>query len=471
MSSSTQVQNLEEVMPDASAGAAPARARWENERGGIREVVVLGAPVVLTQMSITAMQTVDSMMVGSLGATELGAVGFGGIWLWTFLCFFVGTTSAVQTFVSQHYGGGEYDRCGYWSWQGMYATVPLAGLVSATLFFGAGPLMEILRPSETMRPLAADYVSARALGGVGLCIAVALSSFFRGLGDTRTPLYATLAANAVNIVLDYGLIFGRLGLPELGVRGAGIATAVAEWVYMLALVRWFLSRETADRHATHPVLPSGAAVRRILGTGMPIGGQWWLGMTSFAAFSTLVAQLGDVAMAASQAFLLLLSLSFMQAIGISMAVTTLVGQYIGAKDPESAERSFRSGLVLAAWLAGGVALLFVVARTPLLGLFTNDPDVLALGASLLLVGAAFQLFDAIAIVADGALRGAGDTRWPFLVRFAFAWGVFLPLAWTLGFYLEGGLPWAWIGGLVEICLLSLALIWRFRSGAWRRIRI
>lgn len=470
MSSSTQVQELE-TPQIALPGTEPSQPMRPDTRGGIREVVVLGAPVVLTQMSVTAMQTVDAMMVGSLGATELGAVGFGGIWMWTFLCFFIGTTSAVQTFVSQHFGARELERCGYWSWQGLYATVPTAAVVSILLVFGATALVEILRPSETMRPLVADYMSARALGGVGLCTAVALSSFFRGLGDTRTPLYATLIANVVNITLDYGLIFGRLGLPELGVRGAGLATAVAEWVYMIALVRWFCDAPTATRYATRRVAPSLPAMKRVLTTGLPIGGQWWLGMTSFAAFSTLVAQLGDVAMAASQAFITLLSLSFMQAIGISQAVTTLVGQYIGAREPDFAERSFRSGLVLAAGLAGIVGLLFVTAPDRLLGMFTDDARVLALGASLLAVGAAFQLFDALAIVADGALRGAGDTRWPFLVRFAFAWGLFVPLAWTLGFYLEGGLTWAWIGGLVEIVLLSGTLIWRFRSGAWRTIRI
>ncbi len=442
-----------------------------SQRGGIREVVMLGAPVALTQMSITAMQTVDSVMVGTLGATELGAVGFGGIWLWTFMCFFIGVTSAIQTFVSQHYGAAEYRECGYWSWQGVYATVPLAAIASVMLFFAAEPLMDWLRPSQSMKPLVVDYVSVRALGGVGLCTAVALASFFRGLGDTRTPLYATLVANGVNAVLDYGLIFGELGLPELGVKGAGIATSIAEWVYMGVMLVWFLRASTNARYATRPARPALRAVSRVLRTGMPIGGQWCLEMTSFAAFSTGVARLGDVSMAASQAFVILLSISFMQAIGISMAVSTMVGQYIGAKELEHAERSFRSGVVLAAWLGAGVALLFTFASRPLLSLFTDDPEVILLGVALLQVGAAFQLFDALAIVADGALRGAGDTRWPFLARFALSWGVFLPLAWGFGFVLDGGLTWAWIGGLIYIAILSGCLIWRFRSGAWREIEI
>ena len=470
MSSSTQIGHREVVGAEESeAYTRPAIA--PSQRGGIREVVILGAPVALAQMSITAMQTVDSMMVGSLGATELAAVGFGGIWLWTFMCFFIGVTSAIQTFVSQHYGGGRYRECGYWSWQGMYATVPRAAIASLALFLAAEPMMHWLRPSESMRPLVVDYVSMRALGSVGLCTAVALASFFRGLGDTRTPLYATLIANGVNVVLDYGLIFGELGLPKLGVQGAGIATSVAEWIYMFVLLAWFLRAGTLARYGTRPVRPALHAVRRVLRTGMPIGGQWFLEMTSFAVFSTAVARLGDASMAASQAFIILLSLSFMQAIGISMAVSTMVGQYIGAKELEHAERSFRSGIILAASLGVAVALLFALASRPLISLFSNDPEVIRLGVALLRVGAAFQLFDALAIVADGALRGAGDTRWPFLARFLLSWGVFLPLAWGFGFYLEGGLTWAWTGGLIYIAILAGCLVVRFRSGAWREIRI
>lgn len=446
----------------------PPRSR---QPGGFRDVFALALPVILTQISVTAMQTVDSAFVGSIGATELAAVGFGGVWVWTAVCFFIGLTSAVQTFVSQHHGAGELDSCGNWSWQGIYAAVPLAGLMALVLFLGVAPLMELLRPSDAMKPLVVDYVTMRTLGAAGLTVAVALSSFFRGLGDTKTPLYATLAANGVNALLDYGLIFGELGLPKLGVMGAGLATSIAEWVYMGVLLYAFWRPAIRERYRTEFVWPEAKRIRRILRTGLPIGGQWWLEMTSFAAFSTLVARLGDASMAASQAFVVLLSMSFMQAIGISMAVSTLVGQYVGSKDDESVERSFRSGLKLVTLLAGAVALMFALIPGLLLGVFTNDPEVVAIGRPLLLVGAFFQLFDAYAIVADGALRGAGDTLWPFWLRFALSWGVFLPLAYLLGFRLEGGLTWAWAGGLVYISLLAVTLVWRFRSGAWKEIEI
>jgi MATE family multidrug resistance protein len=211
--------------------------------------------------------------------------------------------------------------------------------------------------------------------------------------------------------------------------------------------------------------------RRLLRTGAPIGGQWLLEMLSFACFLTLVSHMGDEAMAASQAFISLLSLSFMQATGLAIGVSTLVGRYIGAGDLDAVERSFRSSLKLTVLLSGSVALLFIAAPGPLMRIFSDDPEVLLLGGRLLFVGAVFQFFDAFGIVADGALRGAGDTRWPFFIRFLLAWGLFLPLAWLLGVHLGGGLTAAWVGGAFYVIVLTAYLLRRFQSGAWRRIRI
>jgi len=166
---------------------------------------------------------------------------------------------------------------------------------------------------------------------------------------------------------------------------------------------------------------------------------------------------------------MLLSLSFMQAGGISIAASTLVGRYVGAYKPAAANRSFDSALGIG--LAALVALLFVAIPGPLLRIFTDDPGVVALGRPLLAIGALFQLFDAIAIITEGSLRGAGDTRWPFLVMTAFGRGLFVPLADVLGVTLEGGLSGAWSGGAVSVALMAMVLVRRFRSGAWQRIRI
>jgi MATE family multidrug resistance protein len=196
-----------------------------------------------------------------------------------------------------------------------------------------------------------------------------------------------------------------------------------------------------------------------------------LEMLSFSAFITMVARLGDVSLAASQIFISLLSMSFMQASGLATGVATLVGRYIGAGQPLLVERSYVSGLKLTAIFAGGVALLFIAVPGPLVLIFSDDPEVLKLAGPLLVVGALFQLFDAFGILSDGGLRGAGDTRVPFLVRLVLAWGLFVPLAWLLGIHLGGGLTAAWTAGLIYQVLLTAYLVHRFRSGAWRHIRI
>jgi MATE family multidrug resistance protein len=322
-----------------------------------------------------------------------------------------------------------------------------------------------------MHEHAVTYTQTRPLGFVGAIVCLLITAFFRGLGDTRTPLVVAVVANAVNVVLDYGLVLGRLGLPAWGVAGAGISTSIAEWLAAAMLALAFARRATVQRYRTRPVWPERRAIRRFLRTGAPIGGQWVLDMSAFAIFTTFVARMGDASMAATQAMISLLSISFMQAIGIGLAATTLVGRYKGAQDLDAAVRSYRSATKLAIGLAGGVAALFLLAPGALMGLYTRDPAVLALGPPLLALAAAFQLFDAVQIVAGGALRGAGDTRWPFLVQTGLAWALRLPLVWLFAHALGGGVVGAWYAEFVFIGALTLALVQRFRSGAWAGVRI
>ncbi len=455
-----------------TAPSAPAPGPLDaTRRGGVREVASLAYPVVIQNLSITTLHMVDAAMVGRLGPEELAAAGYGGIWVWTAFCLFLGTGSAVQTFVSQAHGAGREHETGRWVWQALGA-VWLPITLCAALFALAFPaLLAVLSPAEEIQGLATGYVRARSLGAPGIVIAMVVSSFYRGLGDMRTPLVVTLIVNVVNAVLDYGLIFGRLGLPQLGVTGAGLATAGAEWLYAGVMLALVLRAPLRARFGTRPERPELASMRRFARTGLPIGGMWFLDMITFALFTTLIARMGSSQMAASQAFVVLLHVSFMQVIGFQIAAMTLVGRYIGAEDPESASRSFRSALVLGGAYVAAVGALFLLLPGPLLRIFTGSQEVLALGMPLLAVGALFQVGDAGAIIAGGALRGAGDTRWPFLVQTALAWGLFLPLAWLGGITLEGGLTGAWIGATVYALVLSTVLIARFRGGAWRRIRI
>ncbi|MDX2168315.1 MAG: MATE family efflux transporter [Deltaproteobacteria bacterium] len=449
----------------------PATFSRSRRAGGMRELTALAWPVVLTNLSQTLMMVADTAMVGRLGAAALGAVGYGGIWYWTMLSGFSGAASGVQTFVSQADGAGHPRQCGAWVWQGWYAVAPLGALALALFALGFPALLELLQPDAALRPFAADYVHGRALGAPALLTAMVVAAFLRGVGDTRTPLYAMIAANLLNLVLNYGLIYGNLGLPAWGVFGSAVATATAEWLYAAWLLIAVRRAVVARRYATQSRAPQWESMRRFARTSAPIAGQWWLDMLAFAAFSTVVARMGTSEMAASQAMLSLMHLSFMFIVGVQMAVATLVGRYIGAGDLAAAARSRMSAVWLGLAWSVAASLLYLSAPELALGLFTSDGAVLRLGAPLLLVGAAFQICDALGVLNGGALRGAGDTRWPFLAQTILAWGLFLPAAWVCGDLLDGGLTGAWIGGVIYVAVLGAALHWRFSSGAWRRVRI
>jgi putative MATE family efflux protein len=267
------------------------------------------------------------------------------------------------------------------------------------------------------------------------------------------------------------LIFGKLGMPSLGILGAGVASGTAEWVQFIFLFVVFRRARVRAQFATGMIAFDRAAVIRFLRTSMPIGGQWMVEMLSFALFANLVARMGDIQMAASQAMLVLQHMSFMQVFAIATAATTLVGRYRGLGDDAAVVRSHANALGLGVGLAVTVGIGFLLFPEPLLRIFTADPEVLRVGAKLLLVGAIFQTCDAVGVVTSGSLRGAGDTRWPFVVQASLAWALLLPSAYLFGHVLGGGVTGAWLGGVVYLGTLGVVLLIRFRRGAWRSIRI
>jgi MATE family multidrug resistance protein len=332
-------------------------------------------------------------------------------------------------------------------------------------------LFDWIGPSAELGARGLEYGYARLWGGPAVIANFALTSFFRGLGDTRTPLIAALTGICTNVVLAYCLIFGEFGLPQLGVAGAGYAMSAGNCMGFLVLIGAVLRPKLRRTYRTQPAPPRAEDLARFLRTSAPIGGQWLLDMATFAIFGSIVARMGDVSMAASQATLQLLSVSFMQAYAISLAAGTLVGRYIGARDLEASERSYRSGQWLALGVSAIVATLFVSAPDALLAIFSDDPRVLELARPLLALAAFFQVIDAVGIVAGGSLRGAGDTQWPFMVQATLAWVLRLPAVYVFAIWLEGGVFGAWVGELVFVFVLSLCFVLRFRAGHWRTVRI
>jgi MATE family multidrug resistance protein len=441
------------------------------ERGDVTEVAMLAFPVVLQTIAETTMQLIDSAMVGRIGAAQLGAIGFAGIWLWTLFVPFAGTATGVQVFVSRHHGAGEPEKCGPWVWQALGTIVPAMVLWMLAVALFLPLLFDRIITSGAMHDAAVAYSYPRLLGGPAVVANLAMMSFFRGLGDTRTPMRAVLVGVAVNVVAAWLLVFGQLGAPRLGAVGAGYAMSVGSWTICAILLRAFLQQEMRVRHHTGPRWPERAAFARFLRTSAPIGGQWLLDMTTFAVFTSIVARMGEASMAASQAMLQLLSMSFMQALAIATASGALVGRYLGAGDIEAAQRSYRSAQLLALGVCALVGVLFVTIPEQLLSIFSDDARVRMLARPLLALGALFQVIDAAGIIASGSLRGAGDTRWPFVVQASLAWLLRLPVVYVSAIVLHGGVFGAWAGELVYVIALGITFALRFHHGEWCKIRV
>jgi len=443
----------------------------EHKKGGYAEVWHIAYPAVLTMVSHTIMTFIDAIMVGRLGPTELAAVGLSGTLTWGLFSFFNGVVNGVNTFVAQDFGAKRFDNIGRVTWQGVYFAL-ISGVILIFISRFNVDLMKLLGPAEDVQRIGASYLGIRLWGGVFIILYMCFSAFLRGIGDTRTPLKIVIFINVLNVAGDYVLIFGKFGFPELGTDGAAYATVGASAIGALAFFLVFLSKKSDMRFAAR----RGWRVRfdlmaRLSRVGLPIGLQWLLDMASFIVFTALIGRIGTIELAASTAGLRLMHLSFMPVFGVSIAATTLVGQYIGSKETPCASRSGYTAIKISMLYAGLIALLFLAIPRQLVMLINQDPTVVDLGGKILRVAAIFLLFDSMGIASNGCLRGAGDTRWAMFVGVGFAWFVFVPLAYLGAIALEGGAVGAWAGATVYIVALGLTYFLRFRTGKWKSIKI
>jgi putative MATE family efflux protein len=285
---------------------------------------------------------------------------------------------------------------------------------------------------------------------------IALSDYFQGRGEPKTPMRVNLVMNLLNVILDFVLIFGLGPIPAFGVSGAAIATVISCAIGFL----WILWEFVA---AVRPFAGyDPAIVRRIVNFGTPLGLRYFLSSIGFSVFTAIVARLGDDALAAHQIAFRIVGISSIPGYGVSEAATVLAGYFHGAGRRDLVRRSYKNATFLAVGLMGAWGVVFWAIPESLFGVFQAEPTVLVLGASLLAVAAVFQIFDAITMTTFGALNGVGDTRYSMVVLVLGSWCVLVPAAWFFAFYLEMGVVGAWVGITVEIFILMVAALWRTR---------
>lgn len=457
------------------AGARDSVAAIEHSRAplraDLRKLVALAAPAVGLKLSHLALGFTDFVLVSWMGTEATAAVSPATLMVFIVLCIGLGSVSSIQTFAAQAMGRGEPGRAAGYVWQSLYLgafclmfTYPLALLLPAFwTWVGHSP---VVRDME----IAYCQIAFWSMGLSVMCCG--LESFFNGVQRPGVALWSVVIAIVFNAVADYALIFGRFGCPEMGIRGAAVATVISWVIRLVMMFGVFLSSEFATTFQTrrHWRFDAGR-LREVFAVGLPIGMQWFLDVGAWFVFLTVImARFGTVVMAASNIALQFMHLSFMPAIGVGIAVNSLVGHAIGARRNDLALRHARIGLVVTMVYMVAVGAFYFLARNWLIGRLSGDLDVIAAGAGILIWAAVFQAFDAMSINYIFALRGAGDTKWPSMLVIFHCWVTFIGGSYWILYAAPGlGLHGPWMMCTLYIMLLGVSLWWRWQRGEWKKI--
>ncbi len=425
------------------------------ERPG-RELVRLAWPITVSMVSFSMMTLTSTAFVAHIGADELAGVGLAGVVGFALVCFGIGLLRGAKTLVSQAVGADRRDRIP----ELLAAALALAALLgAAAMVLGhlIAPLLVPLSASPRAGRFAAQYLTIRSAGAPVVLVFAALREARYGQGDTRAPMRASLAGNAVNFALDATLILG-LGW---GVRGAAVATICGS-LTELALLAWPM------RSSLRGLTWRRAAVREVWAQGLPNGAQFIMEVGSFLILTVLVASMSAIDGAAHQMVLHLVNVSFLPAHALAEAAAVLVGQAVGANRDALILRVARRALLIGAGYAVVCGAVYAVLGGLITRALASGNAALADRARTLIhVGLAFLVADAANVIARGVLRGASDVRYAAVVGIATSWLTTPPLTWALGVACGLGAVGGWIGLAVEI-IVGASLFWlRVLRGGWR----
>jgi multidrug resistance protein, MATE family len=446
--------------------------------GGYRELLDVAVPLILSTGSLTMMLFMDRMFLAWHSTSAVAAAVPGGITYFTICCLFMGTAQYVNSIVAQNHGAGHKRACARAVTQGILFSVVSIPLILLCIPFG----QEVLRwagHGPELLALEHEYFKILMFGGTILPINAALSSFFSGRGKTRIVMWGNLAGNLANIVLDYLLIFGNFGFPEMGIRGAAIATATTNAVPTLYWLGLFLSKKYQSEYKTRRSFVWDRELFSLLiRYGAPSGVQFFLDVAAFTVFVLLIGRLGEANLAASNIVLCIEMLVFLPMTGMSIATSTLVGEYIGRGKLEIAEKSVSAALRLSLLYTGIWALLFLFTPKPFLNLFTigghAGADLSAIiDTAMILIKfiACYTLFDVAFIIYSGALKGAGDTKFAMWAQIIIAWGLFAAPVYIGMVHFNWGLYTAWACVLFYVVVLGTVFWLRFRAGKWKTLSL
>ncbi|WP_162063884.1 MATE family efflux transporter [Vibrio taketomensis] len=431
-----------------------------------RALMQLSIPIILTQLATQAMGFVDTTMAGQVSAADLAAIALGGsLWI-PVLLLLRGVIMALTPVVAYHRGAQDFGSISVEFFQMVWLA-----LISSTLLIiyliCAEPILQWIGVATEIIPIASDYAFALAFGVPGIALFYTLNGFCEGMNNTRAPMVISLLGLLVNIPVNYVLIYGKFGFPELGAVGCGWATSLVYWMMsalLLSYIKGHHHYKTIIRLSD--AKPIGSKMVYLLKLGLPIGMNIAVCGSIFAVIALLIGRIGAENVAAAQIALNISSMTYVIPMSVSFGITIRVGHSLGAKDELGAIERSKIGILVAGLISLIAITIFLLFPDWLIRLYTTDAAVSATAATLLVLTAAYQFSDAIQTSANGALRGYKDTKVPMILAVASYWGLALPLGVVLGLtdhlVPAMGEKGFWVGILTGLTVAAILMLLRLR---------
>lgn len=437
-----------------------------------RRILNLALPSLAEMTLMTLVSMADMIQVGRLGPWAITSVGLSNQPIFIAMSVFMSLNVGATAIVARSIGAKKTDEAFATARQALVMASMFGVVLGALGMWFAPSLLRMMGAEADIMVPGTGYLRIVAAGLVFQGATVSLNASLRGAGDTRTPMSVNIVANLVNVVGNFILINGYLGFPRLEVAGAALATTFSRLVALVLVLRKVFGHKGAIKMSLHDSFrPDPAVLKRIFGVGLPAAMEQMVMRSGQMTFARIVASLGTVTYAAHQVALNIEGLSFTPPMSFQTASTTLVGQSLGARNPERAIRMGREAQKLALLTACGTgALLFFCGRY-IAYPYTDDPVVISLTANVLKIIAYAQPFMASNFVLVGALRGAGDTKWTMYITMAGVWGVRVVSAYLLVIKMGRGLYGAWIAMALDMTIRAVLVNARFKAGHWTRIRV
>jgi multidrug resistance protein, MATE family len=440
-------------------------------REQVKTTFLLAYPVMLSQLGQVAVGVADSMMVGRLGALELAASSLANSIFFVVLMFGIGISMGLTPLVSNAYGKGKTNQIAR-----LFSNSLLINFLAGIALFGLVLLfsqnLSLLNQPKEVADLALPFLLIITASLVPLMVFQAFKQFVEGLSQTKQAMFITISANLVNVFLNWLLIWGYWGFPELGFLGAAWATLISRVLMMVLMGAYVLYSKRYSEFNIQLLRfkPNWTLCQRILKIGVPTGFQFIFEVSAFSAAAIMMGWISVNALAGHQIALNLASISYMMATGLATAGMIRVSHYIGKEDFKGMREAGMVAFGMVATFMFVCALLFFVLRFFLPTLYIDDPQVISLAASLLVLAGLFQLSDGIQVVGLGVLRGLEDVKVPTIVTFLAYWGLGLPLGYFLAFTMGFAEKGIWIGLLIGLTITAGLLLYRFDQISKRKTK-